>query len=188
MCEPTTMMALTIASTAASVYGQQQAAKAQTRANQQTYDSQMQAYRFNQASSNFTRVQEAENLAQTRMTNDAAARRAMATARVSAGESGVTGLSVDALLADIGARAGMDNSNAETNYLRRDRAIQADAMNNWANTSSAINKLQTPTAPDYLGAALKIGTAVNNYQPSAKPKAAYETQPWGGTASNPWYG
>jgi hypothetical protein len=160
MCEPTTMMALSIVSTAASVYGQQQAMRAQERANQQTYDNQMTAYRYNQASANFTRVQEAENLAQTRMTNDAAARRAMATARVSAGESGVTGLSVDALLADIGARAGMDNSNAETNYLRRDRAIQADAVNNWANTANSINKLTTPQTPDYLGAALKIGGAV----------------------------
>ena len=160
MCEPTTMLtALSIASSAAGVYQQQQTMKAQERANQQNYDNQMQAYRYNQANSNFTRIQEAENLATTKVANSAAERRAQATATTRAGEGGVSGLSVDALIAEIGARAGEDSSNAETNYLRRDRAIQADAYNNWANTASNINKMETPKAPDYLGAALKIGTA-----------------------------
>jgi hypothetical protein len=166
MCEPTTMMVLSIASTAASVYSQQQAQSAQERSNQRQYENQMQAMRYNQANSNFTRVQENENLATQKVTNDAAARRATATAATRAGEGGVAGLSVDALLADINARAGMDNTTAEVNYLRRDRAIQADAYNNWANTASAINKLETPKAPDYLGAALKIGGAVQTYKNS----------------------
>jgi len=164
MCEPTTMMVLTIASTAAQVYQQQQTMKAQERYNQQTYNNQMTAYRYNQAQANFTRQQEAENLATTKITNDAAARRAESTATTAAGEAGVTGLSVDALLADLSGRAGRDNVSAEVNYLRRDNAIQADAFNNWASTASAINKLETPKAPDYLGAALKIGSAYNTYQ------------------------
>lgn len=166
MCEPTTMMVLSIASSAASVYSQQQAQSAQERSNQRQYENQMMAMRYNQANSNFTRVQENENLATQKVTNDAAARRATATAATRAGEGGVAGLSVDALLADINARAGMDNTTAEVNYLRRDRAIQADAYNNWANTASAINKLETPKAPDYLGAALKIGGAVQTYKNS----------------------
>lgn len=166
MCEPTTMMVLSIASTAASVYSQQQAQSAQERSNQRQYENQMMAMRYNQANSNFTRVQENENLATQKVLNDAAARRATATAATRAGEGGVAGLSVDALLADINARAGMDNTTAEVNYLRRDRAIQADAYNNWANTASAINKLETPKAPDYLGAALKIGGAVQTYKNS----------------------
>lgn len=166
MCEPTTMMVLSIASSAASVYAQQQQQSAQEQANQRQYDNQMMAMRYNQANSNFTRVQENENLATQKVTNDAAARRATATAVTRAGEGGVAGLSVDALLADINARAGMDNTTAEVNYLRRDRAIQADAYNNWANTASAINKLETPKAPDYLGAALKIGGAVQSYKKS----------------------
>jgi hypothetical protein len=157
MCE--IMTALAIASAVGGVYQQDQAAKAQTKSNQQTYDNQMQAYRFNQANNQFTRLQEAENLATTKVTNNAAARKAMSTARVSAGEGGVTGLSVDALMADLAARAGVDNTTAEVNYLRRDRAIEADGMNNWASTASNINKLQTPQSPDYLGAALKIGGA-----------------------------
>lgn len=183
MCEPTTMAVLSIASSAAGAYQQQQVMKAQERANQQTYDNQMTAYRFNQANANYTRSQEAENLAQRKVANDAAARRAESTARVSAGESGITGLSVDALMADLNARAGMNNVNAEVNYLRRDRAIQADAMNSWATTASAINKLETPKMPDYLGAGLKIGGAVDKIN-----FGSTTTQPWGGTASDPWYG
>lgn len=184
MCEPMTMLA--IASTVATVYQQDQTAKAQTKANQQAYDSQMMAYRYNQAQSNNVRVQEAQNLANTKMTNDAALRRAQSTATVSAGEAGISGLSVDALLADLGARAGRDNVSAEINYLRRDNAIQADAMNDWSKTSTAINKLETPKMPDYLGAALKIGNAYDKYSSSGTTTTT--TQPWGGTASNPWYG
>lgn len=159
MCEPTTMMVLTIASTAAQVYQQQQTMKAQERYNQQTYKNQMLQYQYNQANNNFTRTQEAANLAEQKLVNNAAARRAESTATVAAGESGVTGLSVDALLADLSGRAGRDNTTAEVNYLRRDNAIQADMFNTWAGTASAINKLETPKAPDYLGAALKIGNA-----------------------------
>lgn len=165
MCEPTTIMtALKVASAVGSVYAQQQQQSAQERYNQQVYDNQMQAYRYNQANSNFTRVQEAENLATQKVENNAAARRAKATATVSAGESGVSGLSVDALLAEVSSMAGQDNANAEVNYLRRDRAIQADAYNDYVSTASNINKLETPKAPDYLGAAVKIGDAYEDYR------------------------
>jgi hypothetical protein len=125
----------------------------------------MTAYRYNQANQQFTRVQEAQNLAETKVANNAAAVRAQSTAKTIAGEGGVTGLSVDALLADLAGRAGRDNTNAEVNYLRRDAGIQADMMNNWASTASGINSLQTPKAPDYLGAALRIGEAYDKYKP-----------------------
>jgi hypothetical protein len=179
MCEPTTMLALSIASSAAGLYSQQQAMQAQAASNKAQYDNQMTAFRYNQANNQLSRVQEAENLAQQRVTNNSAAVRAMSTARVSAGESGVSGLSVDALLADLAGRAGVDNTTAETNYLRRDRAIQADQMNNWAGTASAINRLETPKTPDYLGAALKIGGSIQDYRASnpgttrAGPVAGY---------------
>lgn len=165
MCEPTTatLMYLSIASTAASLYSQQQNMNAQAAANKQAYNNQMTALRYNQAQSNNVRQQEADNLAETKVTNNAAARRAQSTANTAAGESGVTGLSVDALLADLSGRAGRDNVTAEVNYLRRDQALQAEGMNTWANTASAINRLETPKAPDYLGAALKIGTSVYDY-------------------------
>lgn len=157
MCEPMTILAIT--SAVGGLYQQQQMMEAQDAANKQQYQNTMTAYRHNQANANLTRVQESQNLADAKVTNNAAARRAISTATVSAGESGVSGLSVDALLADLAGRAGNDNANAEVNYLRRDNAIQSDMMNNWAGASSQINSLKTPAAPDYLGAALKIGQA-----------------------------
>jgi hypothetical protein len=168
MCEITTALAIGTAISAASagaqLIAQQQAASAQGVANQRTYDSQMQALRVNQANSNFARAQESENLADQRFTNDMAAVRAQSTARTAAGEAGVTGLSVDALLADLAGRAGRDNVNAETNYLRRDAALQADAFNNYSTAANNINKLTTPQNPDYLGAALRIGSAAVDYR------------------------
>lgn len=160
---PGLMSGLQIASSAFGLYNQMQQQSAMERYNQQVYDNQMQAYRFNQANNNFTRLQEAENLAQQKVTNNAAARRAQARAKVSAGEAGVAGLSVDALLAELGGMAGQDNANAEVNYLRRDRAIQADGYNNYVSTASNINKLETPKSPDYFSAALKIGQSVYDY-------------------------
>lgn len=161
---PGVMTGLQIASAGFSLIGQMQRQQQQEAYNQRQYENQMTAYRYNQANANLTRVQEAENLAEQRVTNTAALRRAQSTARTSAGEAGVAGLSVDALLAELGGMAGRDNTNAEINYLRRDRAIQADAYNNWSTTASAINRLETPKMPDYFGTALKITQSVYDYQ------------------------
>jgi opacity protein-like surface antigen len=168
MCEPTTLaaaaLAVSAASTAASVYSQQQAANAQAKANQQAYDSQMIAYNANIANANWMKTQEATQLSQKQIDNNSQARRDMARATVSAGESGVSGLSVDSLLAELGGKAGQANANAEVNYLARDRAIEMDRMNAWAGTASAINSLKTPTEPDYIGAGLRIADAGIGYQ------------------------
>lgn len=168
MCEPgTATMALAIASaasTAATVYAQDQTAKAQAAANQRQYDAQMTAYNANIANANWMKTQEADNLAQKQIENNAQARREMAKATVSAGEAGITGTSVDALLAELSGNAGDANTTAEVNYLRRDRAIEMDRMNAWSGTASAINSLKTPQEPDYLGAALRIGTTYADYK------------------------
>lgn len=163
MCDPVTMTVLTIASTAATVYQQQEAEKAQADANQRAYDSQMIAYNANIANANLTKTQEAENLSQKKIENNAQARREMSKATVAGGESGVSGLSVDALLAELGGSAGRANASAEQNYLRRDRAIEMDRMNAWAGTASAINSLKTPQQPDYIGAGLRIANTTNDY-------------------------
>ena len=165
MCDPIT--ALTIASSVGSVVAQQQAADEQAAANKRNYDNQMTAYRYNLANANATKVQESENLSQKKMDINADVARKAATATVAAGEAGVSGLSVDGLLASIGAEGGRAVSNAEVNYLRTDRAIEADKMNMWSGTASNIGQMKTPQNPDYLGAALKIGTTVDTKYPNA---------------------
>ena len=163
MCDPIVIAALSIASTVATVDAQQKQANAQAKANQQTYDNQMVAYNANLANSNATKTQEAAVLSQKMIENNAQARRDMSRATVAAGEAGVSGLSVDSLLAELGGRAGQANATAESNFLARDRAIEMDRMNAWAGTSSAINSLKTPTEPDYIGAGLRIGNTANDY-------------------------
>lgn len=167
MCPPV-MLGLAVASSLASLKAQQDAAKSQANANQQNYNNQMTAYRYNLANANATKVQEAENLAQKKMETNAEVTRRQATAVTAAGESGVSGLSVDALLAELAGRGGQANSSAEVNYLRGDRAIEADKMNSWSGVASTIGQMQTPKAPDYLGAALSIGNAYTDYRAKTK--------------------
>jgi hypothetical protein len=168
MCDPVTMTVLTVASTAGSLYAQQQAADQQAAANRTNFNNQMTAYRYNLANANATKVQEAENLSQKKMEINSDVMRKQATATVAAGEAGVSGLSVDSLLASIGAEGGRAAANAEVNYLRTDRAIETDKMNMWAGTATNIGQMKTPQSPDYLGSALKIGTAVDTYKRGGK--------------------
>lgn len=180
MCDPVTLsattLALSVASSAATVYQQQQAADAQAQANQRAYDSQMQAYNANIANANWMKTQEAAALSQKKIENDSQARRDMAKATTAAGEAGVSGLTVDSLLAELGGRAGQANTTAEVNYLARDRAIEMDRMNSWAGTASAINSLKTPTEPDYLGAGLRIANATNDYfNPRASDRRTFRS-------------
>jgi hypothetical protein len=171
MCDPVTAtLVITAASAASSVYAQDQTAKAQSRANQQTYNSQIQAYNTNLANANLMKSQESDNLAAQKFENNAKANRDMAKATVSAGELGVSGLSVGALLADLAGSAGRANANAEVNYLRRDAAIEQDRQNAWAGTANAVNSLKTPQSPDYLGAGLKIAQAGVDYRVNSTPK------------------
>ena len=166
MCEPTTLMALSIASSVAGVYGQQQAANAQEAMNQRQYDNIMQARAANINQTNLMQEQERESAMQRQEQNNLRARAAQSTATVSAGESGISGLSVDALLADLGTQQNRFNTSVDTNFDRTTQAIAIQRDNASINAASQINQLKTPQAPDYLGAALRIGQAVDTYRRS----------------------
>lgn len=167
MCEPTTIaamtLALSVASAAATVYSQEQAASVQNKVNDQNYTNQMQAFNSNIANANLQKNQEAEGLSQKMIENNAIARRDQSKATVAAGEAGLSGLSVGGLLAELGGKAGAANSVARSNFERRDSAIEMDRMNAWAGTSTNINAMKTPMGADYIGAGLRIATAANEY-------------------------
>lgn len=171
MCDPVTMAVLTIASTAATVEGQRQAAKAQEQTNQRQYENAMQARAANINQTNLMQQQEREGAMQKLEENNLAARAAQSTANVSAGESGISGLSVDSLMADLGTRQNRFNSSVETNYDRTAESIALQRENVNINAASQINQLKTPATPDYFGAALRIGTAAYDYnKATAVPK------------------
>lgn len=161
MCDPIT--ALTIATSAATVYGQQQAANAQEAANQRQYQNIMQARAANINQTNLMQQQEREGAMQKLEQNNLRGRAAQATATVSAGESGISGLSVDALLSDLGTQQNRFNTSVDTNFDRSTQAIAIQRDNASINAASQVNQLKTPQAPDYASAALRIGTALNDF-------------------------
>lgn len=165
MCEPTTaLLVLTAASTAAGVYGQQQQVKAQNASNDQQAKNTMEAYRANLAQTNLMQSQEQAAASQKINENNRAAEAAKAKALVSAGESGISGLSVDALLADLSGEQARYNESVNQNYENASMAIDNQRKNVQINAASQINQLKTPQAPDYLGAALRIGQAAYAYK------------------------
>jgi len=169
MCEPTTILAIaSVASTVASVSAQSQAADAQSAANQRQYENTMRARAANLNQTNLMQQQEREAGSQQLEQNNMAARAAKSTATVSAGESGISGLSVDALLADLGTKQNRFNSSVVTNYDNSSMAIANQRENVDINAASQINSLKTPAMPDYFGAALRIGNAAyRGYQGQA---------------------
>jgi hypothetical protein len=164
MCDPASVtLALTVASNVAGVSAQQEQAKAQEQYNQQVYNNQMQAYRYNLANQETQRVAARGDAAEKVNQNAMALAAAKSRARTAAGESGVSGLSVNALLSEMEGQYGMDSSNTYTNLLRTEQSINAGQTNTWAGTSSTINQLKTPTSPNYFGAGLQIAGAGLNY-------------------------
>lgn len=164
MCDPMTgMLVLTAASTGMQVYQQQQAADLQEQANQRQYQNTMKAMAANVNQTNAEHMQQREAAMQKLDENNMQARASRSTAQVSAGESGISGMSVDALLSDLGNRQQRFNSSVTTNYQNAEMAINNQRENIGIDAASQINSLKTPAMPDYAGAALRIGTALNDY-------------------------
>ena len=171
MCEPTTILAIaSVASTVASVSAQSQAASAQSAANQRQYENTMRARAANINQTNVMQQQEREGSMQQLDQNNLAAQAAKSTAAVAAGESGISGLSVDALLSDLGTKQNRFNSSVTTNYDNTSMAIANQRENIDINAASQINSLKTPAMPDYFGAALRIGNAAYQGYKGEAPK------------------
>lgn len=159
MCEPTTIMVgLSIASAAAGLASQQQAAKAQGKANAQQYQNSLVARADNANQVNLARGQEAESASQKINANNLAMREAQASALAKAGPGG---FSMDAMLGSIAGLGAGYNDAVNQNLDRVNLSLDNQLVNVNRNTHNEIASLKRPAAPDYLGAALKIGSAVN---------------------------
>jgi len=147
---------IAIASTATSIYSQQQAASAQAKvqkrasaAERERHIQEMSAERIQQAFDNEARAGEMQKASQK-------ARKARSTAVVSAGEAGVSGLSVQALLDEYsrqeGAyRYGLERQ-GEMQDVGRELRLKDQSLQSYNNLLS-INKPIAQT--DYLGSALE---------------------------------
>lgn len=157
--------AMGVGTSVLSIQGQQQSAKAQaqaqanqTKAEQQRLLQQQSAERINQ------RFQE-EQAATQLQKSVTKAREARATARVSAGEAGVSGLSVDALMNDLTRKQAV-YSFGLTRQLEQSRiATDLRMQDNALGSSQRLLAINKPIEqPDYLGGILKgANTGLNSY-------------------------
>ena len=154
MCEPISI-GLAMASMGAQIHGQRQQAKTQAKVQKNASEAERQRY-LQEVSS--MRVQQGqEEVAAAQRVNESArkAREARATARVSAGEAGVAGLSVDALINDLTREEAEYNFATQQQLQMNDvgRSMQLEnAGLGFTNNMLRINK--PIEKPDYLGAAI----------------------------------
>ena len=143
------------ASAGSSIYGQRQQAK--TQAKVQANASAAERERYLREVSSMRVQQGQEEVAAAQRVNESArkAREARATARVSAGEAGVAGLSVDALINDLTREEANYNFATQQQLQMNDvgRSMQLEnAGLGFTNNMLRINK--PIEKPDYLGATI----------------------------------
>lgn len=168
MCEPATLtaatLAITAASAAATVYSQQQQASAQRQVNERQSQNIYAANAANQNQVNVQEQQSREQAIQKKTENDLIARSAISRSQTAAGESGISGLSVGYLLADLAGKRDKFDSSVDANYNYAYQNSENQRANVAFDATSAINGLKAPVMPDYVGAGLRITQAGVDYK------------------------
>jgi hypothetical protein len=150
-----TSAAVGVASAGLSIHGQRQAAKTQAKVQANASKAERQRYLHEVSSMRIQQGQEQVAAAQRLQESTKKAREARATARVSAGEAGVAGLSVDALINDLTRKEAEYNFNTQKQLQMSDvnRTMQLEQAGlGFTNNMLRINK--PIEQPNYLGAAL----------------------------------
>ena len=184
MCEPITISATTMAyisaataaaSIASSIVGQKQQADAQEQ--QQKLASQQERQRYLEEVTSLRQQQAQEQVAKSQRMQEAElkGKEAKAAAVVSAGEAGVAGLSVEALVANISRKqatyAFSEQKQAEMMNASRTMEIQSAGAGYQRNLLSINKPIQQP---DYVGSTIQgVQTGMNIY--SAGQKAGLTT-------------
>ena len=154
-----------VAQSALQITGQRQMAKTQAKTQAQASKAERQRYLHEVSSMRIQQGQEQVAAAQRLQESATKAREARATARVSAGESGVAGLSVDALINDLTRKEAEYSFNVQKQAQMSDvnRQLQLrDAGLGFTNNMLRINK--PIEKPNYLGAALSgASTGMSTY-------------------------
>ena len=160
----TASLVLSIAGAASGVISQSQQASAQKRANEQQRANAVKAAQTNYEASNTQLTQEGKAASEKARQAQIQGQQDAATAATAAGEAGVSGMSVQALLNELGGKTLENTTNIEANYLRQKDAAYYQRENITNSTQSTINTLPSVASPDYLGAALTIAKAGNQYR------------------------
>ena len=168
MCDMTMMMAASFAISAATTVTDYMAQAEQTEQHNRMVRQNQEAAQANlrqeYTAVQTRQIQEEDAAAVEKQSVSREARGARAAAMVSAGESGVSGLSVDALLADIYGKEAeyKDRVTQNTGFTTQNLTAEMDGLK--AKAQDRINSIQPMNGPNPLASALKIGAAgVNSY-------------------------
>lgn len=157
MCPPAILVAVAMGAAQAglSIHGQRQQAKTQekvqknaSKAEQQRYLQEMKAMRMQERQEGIASAQQRQQITQR-------AREARATARVSSGEAGVSGLSVDALMNSFtqNEAKALHSITQQEEFNSQNRAL--GITDSKMRSSSKLLSINRPIAqPDYAGAVL----------------------------------
>ena len=175
MCDPITMavssFAIGAAQTVTSYMGDKQAAATQNamvRENQKAANANLvREY----ADVQTRQIQEEDAAAIQKQDISREARAARATTMAAAGEAGVSGLSVDALLADVHGKeaTAKDRISQNSGFTTSNLTREMDGLK--AKAQDRINSMPWASGPSPFAAALKIGGAgLNSFDKYNKPK------------------
>ncbi|TRA85481.1 hypothetical protein EXN24_23650 [Rhizobium rhizogenes] len=173
MCDPITMVAAALgtAQTVTGYMGERQAAAAQNamvRENQKAANANLvREY----ADVQTRQIQEEDAAAVQKQDLSREARAARATTMAAAGEAGVSGLSVDALLADVYGKeaTAKDRISQNSGFTTSNLTREMDGLK--AKAQDRINSMPWATGPSPFAAALKIGgVGLDSYNRYGKPK------------------
>lgn len=85
-------------------------------------------------------------------------------ARTAAGEAGVSGLSVEALVGDFYRQQGQFEQTLDRNFAQRADFLRAEMDATESQTAARINSVPTAQKPSFAGAAIRIlGSGVNSF-------------------------
>ncbi len=168
MCDPMTMMAASFAISAATTVTDYMAQAQQTETHNQMVRQNQEAAQANlrneYAAVQTRQLQEEDAAAVEKQSVSREATAARATAMASAGESGVTGLTVDALLADIYGKEATYKDRVSQNTGFTTDNLKAEMKGLQAKAQDRINGIAPMNGPNPLASALKIGAAgLNSY-------------------------
>lgn len=181
MCDPVSaMVGLTIGAGALDFVGGMQQASAQESANNASRDLAIRNQNLQIQALNNQAEEDAKVTADKMFESNRAAREQQATARVSSGEAGVSGLSVDALLGDFDRQAGENSATFLQSLSFADRQRQIDRESIGITTQSQINQLPFATRPSLAGAIVKTGANAfqTNYAMSKTTKIKASDITW----------
>lgn len=172
-------LAIGVASSGAGLLGQMSQGAAVTARNKMQANLDLRALNDEYTQGAHQEIYRNDEAEQKLHANSQAARAASATAAVSAGEAGVQGTSVNALMQEYDAKKGQYAADVEYNRKSENDAIQLQMKGFKDQAQSQLNQLTPPTPPDYFGAIAGVGesafSAYNRFvyhAPSGVPSSA----------------